>query len=171
MIELGDENAQAVVLHARAAVAWSVANGVGEALPQQLQEADLPSGQESQAGIPEQPVPAQEEVPNIPLDLGDDLEVPTTVGKRSIEGGEERKTKVPRLSELPRGEVLQQEGPAGGTTSSSSSTTRLAASPTFAGNITQVTLELCPKSVEVDEEFVLRFYTLKLGKSEDDRPP
>ena len=102
-----------------------------------------------------------------------------TVDKRSIEQGEQQRPKVPRLSELPRGEEVRQGGQVVGTTSPSSSTTRLAASPTFAGNITQVTLDE-NEEVEVDEEFVLHpedwgdWNNLdfnEMDKSGDDGPP
>ena len=185
-----DEEAQAVVLYARERAAAALrssqrsAAGVGEALPQQLQEEEeVPQGQESQAGMAEQPgqVQVQFEVPDddISLGMGEELEQPRLVDKRSVEGSEEQQQpKVPRLSELPRGEQgLQQEGQVVGTTSSS--TTRLAASPTFAGNITQVNLGE-NEEVEVDEEFVLHpedwgdwnnLDFSEMDKSEDDGPP
>ena len=182
-----DAEAQAVVLYARerAAAALrssqrSAADGVGEALPQQVEEDEEPQEQEPQVGMQEQPVPVEQEVPNSSEDVELFAEEAPTVDKRGIEeGGEQHRPKVPRLSELPRGEEVPQGGQVVGTTSSTSSTTRLAASPTFAGNITQVSLDE-NEEVEVDEEFVLHpedwgdWNNLdfnEMDKSEDDGPP
>ena len=182
-----DAEAQAVVLYApeRAAAALrssqrSAADGVGQALPQQVEEDEEPQGQEPQAGMQEQPVQVEQEIPNNSEDveLFAEEEAPT-VDKRGIEEGEQQRPKVPRLSERPRGEEVPQGGQVVGTTSSTSSTTRLAASPTFAGNITQVSLDE-NEEVEVDEEFVLHpedwgdWNNLdfnEMDKSEDDGPP